>query len=323
MLHTPPTDALDQNLAAKLDTVWGDPATWVANGLQWLHLRAVRERMNLRVTGDVALDPLHWFFATVKRQQASPMRRVLVLGCGSGELEREIASAGWAEEIVAIDLSAKVLDVARGTAAAAGAAVKHVQADMNCLPVGQAGFEAGSFDAVLGVSSVHHCADVEHLYTSVSTLLAPGGWFYLDEYVGPDRFQWPNHQVRMMNQLLDLLPERLRTTGDGRVKGNVWRPSVAEVVAVDPSEAVRSADLLPLLDHYFEIVEQRPYGGAILRVLLSDIAQNFLSAEAEPYLHSLIEAEEDLYRAGRLANELTCVIARVPTAASAPSMPVH
>lgn len=319
MSHIHSAVEIDHDLAGRLDSVWGDPAVWVENGLQWTHVQAVSDRMHEQITGDASITPLEWFFAVVGAHRPLPLRRVLVLGCGQGHVERQVARFGWSGEIVAIDLSAKVLEVARANAQAAGAQVRYIQADMNCLPVGQQGFERGSFDAVLGVSSVHHCADLENLYASVAALLAPAGWFYLDEYVGPDRFQYPNQQVRFMNQLLDLLPERLRTTFDGRLKGNLWRPSVEEVVAVDPSEAVHSSALLPLLDRYFEVHEHRPYGGALLRVVLADIAQNFRDAAAEPYLHGLLQAEEDLFRSGRLQRDLACVIARVPTAASQPS----
>ncbi len=310
---------IDQDLADRLDTTWGDPATWVAHGLQWLHLDAVRERMHEQVTGDAAVSPLDWFFQAVGAAQSLPLRRVLVLGCGQGTVERQVARAGWATEIVAIDLSAKVLEVARANAAADGVAIQYLQADMNRLPLGQPGFEPGSFDAVLGVSSVHHCADLEHLYASLASLLVPGGWLFLDEYVGPDRFQFPDHHVRFMNQLLDILPEHFRTLNDGRVKGNLWRPSVAEVVAIDPSEAVRSSEVLPLLEPHFEVQERRPYGGAILRVVLSDIAQNFQGAAAAPWLHALLGAEEDMFRTGRLQRDMACVMARARGGANPPS----
>lgn len=323
MSDSPDTIRLNQDLASQLDEAWGDPSSWVAHGLQWMHLDAVRHRMNAQVTGDPAITPLKWFFSTVSNHQGLPLQRVLVLGCGPGDVEREVARHGWAKDIVAVDLSAKVLEVARSRATAEGLSITYVQADMNQMPVGQPGFAAGSFDAVLGISSVHHCADLEHLYTSISVLLKPAGWVFLDEYVGADRFQFATHHVRFMNQLLDLLPERLRTTYDGRVKGNLWRPSVEEVVAVDPSEAVRSSEVLPLLGKYFNIVEHRPYGGAVLRVLLSDIAQNFAGSDQEHYLHSLLEAEEDLFRAGRLQRDLACVIARAQPAASQPSTVGH
>lgn len=321
MPHSAPSPAIDHELAGRLDAAWGDPATWVEHGLQWTHLPAVKAHLHEQVTGDASIEPLEWFFRFVGACQPLPLRRVLFLGCGEGRDERKVAGSGWADEILAIDLSAKVLELARNRAQAAGAPIRYVQADMNRLPVGQSGFEAGSFDAVLGIASVHHCSGLESLYASVATLLAPGGWFYLDEYVGPDRFQCADPQLRFMNQLLDALPHHLRTTGDGQLRGNLWRPSVDEVVAVDPTEAVRSSELLPLLDRHFDVVEHRPYCGALLRVVLAAIAQNFMNADAEPWLHALLRAEDDLFRSGRVQRDLACVIARARTAASAPPAP--
>lgn len=321
MSPVPSSTALDQDLAAHLDSAWGDPATWLAHGLQWLHLDAVREHIQEQVTGDAAVSPLEWFFQTVGAAQPLPLRRVLVLGCGQGTVERQVARAGWANEIVAIDLSAKVLAVARANAAADGLAIQYLQADMNHLPLGQPGFEPASFDAVLGVSSVHHCADLEHLYASLHRLLVPTGWLFLDEYVGPDRFQFPDHQVRFLNQLLDLLPGHLRSLYDGRVKGNLSRPTVEAVVAIDPSEAVRSSQVLPLLGRHFDVLQRRPYGGAILRVLLSDIAQNFQDAAARPWLHALLGVEEELFRTGRLQRDMACVMARARSQRGGASRP--
>lgn len=319
--HSTPLPDIDHELAGRLDAAWGDPAAWVAHGLHWTHLPAVKARLHEQVTGDASIEPLEWFFSVVAAHQPLPLRRVLFLGCGQGRDERLVARSGWADEIVAIDLSAKALDLAREQARAAGARIHYVQADMNSLPVGQRGFEPGSFDAVLGISSVHHCANLEDLYAGVAQLLAPAGWFYLDEYVGPDRFQCANSQLRFMNQLVDMLPHHLRTTGDGQLKGNLWRPSVDEVIAVDPTEAVRSSEVLPLLDHHFDVFEHRPYGGALMRVVLAAIAQNFMSAEAEPWLHALLRSEDDLFQSGRVQRDLACVIARVRTAATAPPSP--
>ncbi|MGC4404635.1 class I SAM-dependent methyltransferase [Methyloversatilis sp. MC4-4] len=321
MSPSPSVPDIDLELVHRLDAAWGDPAAWVAHGLHWTHLPAVKARLHEQVTGDASVEPLEWFFSVVAAHQPLPLRRVLFLGCGQGRDERMVARSGWADEIVAIDLSAKALDLAREQARAAGARIHYVQADMNSLPVGQRGFEPGSFDAVLGISSVHHCANLEDLYAGVAQLLAPAGWFYLDEYVGPDRFQCANSQLRFMNQLVDMLPHHLRTTGDGQLKGNLWRPSVDEVIAVDPTEAVRSSEVLPLLDHHFDVFEHRPYGGALMRVVLAAIAQNFMSAEAEPWLHALLRAEDDLFRSGRVQRDLACVIARVRTAATAPPSP--
>ena len=88
---------------------------------------------------------------------------------------------------------------------------------------------------MLGVSSVHHCANLA-CSTAISALLAPHGW--LDEYVGPDQFPWPDSQIASLTAWPSCCPERLMTLRNGSCKRHFRRPSVAEVVAVDPSEAI-------------------------------------------------------------------------------------
>lgn len=300
---------LEPDLSAKLDDAWGDPDAWVANGLQWIHLDEVQALINRRVSGDPSIRPLAWFANHLAAAGALPMQRALVLGCGAGQVERDLHQHGWAREIVAFDLSPRVL--ARAREAAAGIdSIRYVRASMDALPVGEPHFLPGSFDAVLGVASVHHCARLDALYAAVVRLLAPGGWFFLDEYVGPDRFQYSRTHMEQVSALLDLLPERLLKTRSGELKRGLRPPTVDEVVAVDPSEAVCSSRILPLLQERFEVVAQRPYGGSVLHVLLANIAQNFLTSESKRWLRAMIEAEDELDRLGVLEQHFSCAIAR-------------
>ena len=313
---------IEPALSDKLDAAWGDPETWVANGLQWIHLDEIQALINRRVSGDPSISPLAWFARHVQAAGALPVRRALVVGCGTGEIERELHAHGWASEIVAFDLSPKAL--ARARRAAVGMdSITYVLASMDELPVGEPPFEPGSFDAVIGVASIHHCGQLETLYARLARLLTPDGWFFLREYVGPDRFQYSSAHMQQVATLAELLPESLVTTRSGQVKRGFRAPTVAEVVAVDPSEAVCSSRILPLLAEHFDIVAQRPYGGAVLHVLLADIAQNFLPAEAKPWLTALIEAEEELDRLGLLEQHFSCAIARPRRAASGSPSPAR
>jgi len=305
--RAPQVDAED--LSGKLDLAWGDPQAWTANGLQWLHLPAVQSMVRRRVTGNPDLAPLDWFFAHVMRDSGGPFARVLVLGCGFARIERLVIERGWAAHVVAMDFSAKIIAAAREEAKATPE-ICYTHADMDCLPVGQAPFEPGSFDVVLGVSSVHHCAKLAELYEGLHRLLKPGGWMFLDEYVGPSRFQYPESQLQLVRRFSSLLPVRLRTTRSGAPREGLRAPTVEEVIAVDPSEAACSADILALLPGWFDIERLRPYGGALLHLLFAQVAQNFLDPAEEHTVRALIEAEEELYREGRLSHDFACVIAR-------------
>jgi len=296
--------------AARVDAVWGNPADWDADGLHWGALPAIQQAINRRVTGDPALGPLAWFFARVGRERSLPIPRALVLGCGGGQLERQLAASGWVQDIVGTDLSPRVLDHAAAAARAEGfSSIRYLPGDMNRLDLDEA-----PFDVVFGVSAVHHCADLEALCGAVDRLLIPTGWFYLDEYVGPNRFQWTDPQLRHVNRLLDLLPDDLVRTATGQIRRNFQLASAEAVAAFDPSEAVRSAEIPAIIAERFEVVERRGYGGALLHLLLAQVAQNFLSApdraRAEVYLDRLIEAEERLHRAGRIDDDFMVILAR-------------
>jgi hypothetical protein len=82
--------------------------------------------------------------------------------------------------------------------------------------------------------------------------------------------------LSLINELLIALPPRLRRSGlTGAIYESKQRPTVEEMIANDPSEAVRSDELLPVLESRFSIIDRRDLGGTILQHLLYDIVQNF------------------------------------------------
>jgi SAM-dependent methyltransferase len=296
--------------AARIDAVWGNPADWDAEGRNWTWLPEVQRTINQRVTGDAAMTPLAWFFDRIARSRHLPVERALVLGCGGGPLERELVATGWVREVVAIDLSPSVLVRANAAAAQQGLrSIRYIHADMNRLVLDEA-----PFDVVLGSAAVHHCANLEALFGAVERLLVGDGWLYLNEYVGPNRFQWTDRQVHYANHLLSLLPDDLVRTLSGELRRGFRRIGPEEVAAHDPSEAVRSADIANAVAERFDVIERRGYGGALLHLVLAQIAQNF--ADPSPlsrpaiYLDRLIAAEDRLRRSGYLADDFAVILAQ-------------
>lgn len=302
--------AADQSDIRRVDEVWGDPDNWEAEGWHWTHLPAI-QRMNSRhVTGRSDLSALAWFFERVASEQALPLGRALVLACGGGHLERLLITSGWVREIVAVDLSPRSLATAEAAAKAQGVTgIRYQQGDMNRLDV------TGPFDAVFNVSASHHCSNLEGLFEAVKRLLKPGGWFYTDDFVGPSRFQWSDQQVLHINRLLQMLPDRFVHSRSGWCRRVFYRNDAKVVSDFDPSEAVRSAEILPLLHRHFQIETCRGYGGGLLHLALANIAHNFDVAESgDPtgpaYLDLLIEASDQLRRTGRTQDDFAVAIAR-------------
>ncbi len=213
------------------------------------------------------------------------------------------------------------------------------------------------YDAVWAVGSMHHFEQLEHVFAMVAYALKPNGLFILHEYVGPNRFQFPTYQHRVIQACLDLLPPAYRRVSprvaqarlvggglprnllqrvvdkwqDGDLLAAVGRrlhllwaaragvalekitanlPTERSVIAVDPSEAVRSAEIVSVLQQYFDIVEYKPLGGTILQFLLADIAGNFEQDEAgNRLLEMLFTIEDTLMEVGALQSDFAYIVA--------------
>lgn len=115
--------------------------------------------------------------------------------------------------------------------------------------------------------------------------------------------------------LLAAVGRRLRLLRAARAgapleKSTANLPTARSVIAVDPSEAVRSDEIVPLLRQYFDIVETKPLGGTILQFLLADIAGNFQQDETGAQLLEMLFAIEDaLIDAGHLDSDFAYIVA--------------
>lgn len=106
--------------------------------------------------------------------------RVLDLGCGAGHAS--FAAAAMANEVVAYDLSAEMLDVVAGAARDRGLAnVQTRQGAAESLP-----FEDASFCAVVSRMSAHHWRDVPAALREIRRVLKPNGKVVLIDIVGAD-----------------------------------------------------------------------------------------------------------------------------------------
>lgn len=107
----------------------------------------------------------------ITREYLRPDMAVLEVGCGSGSTA--LAHAPFVRHILAIDVSARMVAIAEGRAAAAGVA------NVGFRRAAVEGFEApdGSFDAVLGLSVLHLLADRDAALRKLHRLLRPGGVF--------------------------------------------------------------------------------------------------------------------------------------------------
>jgi SAM-dependent methyltransferase len=251
----------------------GDPTH-----ISWLASAEVRRYINRSISGDEDRGALDWF------QQKFPRRfgRGLSIGCGTGALERDLIRRGICERVDAFDGSLASLWFARKEARAAGfeEQVRYFAADFNAISL-----PAGTYDIVFVHQALHHVTELEGLYATIVRSLRDGGLLYIDEYVGPSRFDWDEALIRPHRAIYDALPERTRAE----------QKLLLPIQPDDPSEAVRSSEIIDRLRIGFRVLEQRDYGGNLLSVLFPVI--DWSEAEAD-LVTTLIGQERSMLAEG-------------------------
>ena len=105
------------------------------------------------------------------REYMTPDSSVLEFGCGTGSTA--LIHAAHVKNIVAIDISRKMIEIARQKAKKSGVEnVGFIQATLDELT-----FEPGSFDIVLGLNVLYLLDDMDAAIQKSFELLSPGGVF--------------------------------------------------------------------------------------------------------------------------------------------------
>lgn len=216
----------------------------------------VRSRINERVSGRAHVWPAEWLAAELKGR--APVRRMLSIGCGTGDLERYLVASGVAAAAVGIDTAGTAIEVARQKASGEGLGhrLTYVHGDASAYLASE-----DAFDAIVFHQSLHHFDDPHGVLAACRERIRPEGVLILDEYVGPSRDEWRWYSMLPYNLVYYTLPAAVRRP---RL---VRRPVNVE----DPTEAIASSAILPAVAANFEIVRRRDYGGQLLSVIYPNL----------------------------------------------------
>lgn len=257
----------------------------------WWDLDDVMKRWNRLITGDSDVD--YQEYVAKKFFRGRKELRAISIGCGTGRKEIGWAATKKFSSITGYDISKSRIQIAQELARRSKwkGRLKFEVGDVHALQ-----FPPASFDVVIFDNSLHHCSPLQPVVDKANQWLSEKGFVVVNEYVGPDRFQWTDKQVALTNALLQVLPERLRRKKDGKLKNRMTRPGALAVRLNDPSEAAESSAILNSLQRRFAVLEVRPYGGTILANLLKDIAHNFSdhTRETRDWLEFLFGVEDRL-----------------------------
>ncbi|QHF48012.1 SAM-dependent methyltransferase [Pseudomonas sp. S35] len=237
--------------------------------------------------------------------------RMLSIGCGTGTLERELYRLNAFEHCDAMDIAPGALDAARAEALAMGASTIHY----SLCDIEKTDLPAHHYDAVWFNGSLHHIRELEVVCQRVARSLKPGGWLFFNEYVGANHFAFDAQQRAAISHAFGLIPEQFRRSfvqgSYGQVQQVVPLPDPADVVKVDPSEAVRSADILRVVGEHFDIRALNRCGGSLLQFLMHGIAGNFKEDNPQSLrvLQMLFDIEDGLIESDTLKSDFVIVAA--------------
>lgn len=175
--------------------------------------------------------------------------RVASVGCGDCATEVQVA-AGLVElgmanfHFTCLDISDAALTRGQGHMRDAG--LEHhftvTAHDFN------QGLPTGRFDVVMANQSLHHVIELERLYGSIKSQLAPEGCFLVSDMIGRNGHQRWSEARAMVNEIWEWLPSRYRYNWQLRRQEDQF---LDWDCSNEGFEGVRAQDVLPLLLQYF------------------------------------------------------------------------
>ena len=232
----------------------------------------------------------------------------LSLCCGDGGFEKTLLAAGAFESIEGLDLSEVRIEAARAAIGEHQGRLTFRACDIDMADFGQA-----SCDAVIAKAALHHLSRLEALFDGIARCLRPGGVLVTLDFFGATRFQWTDRQLDEVNRFLETeVPEDLRRLPDGSLYRAV-RPTVQQMIDMDPSEAVRAADLYPMLRERFELLVDLPLGGTLLNLILhGSIVDHFEPGNPahDAIVRKAFARERRLMAEGAIDSDFRLIIAR-------------
>ena len=127
-------------------------------------------------------------------------------------------------------------------------------------------------------------------------MLSNKGLVVINEYTGPNMFQFGRQRMGLLNKTLKNIPEDLRQRlNSNSIKKRIYEPGILRMYIADPSEACNSSAIMECINNQFNVIEEKKLGGDILHFVLKDIAHNFLSGTPETIstLQNLFTTEDD------------------------------
>ncbi len=207
------------------------------------------------------------------KEYAVECETALSLACGEGRAERELLKAGCCAFFDAIDISDAAISKAREIAARDNLPIKYRVGDLNDVVLPE-----NKYDLIVTQTCLHHVVNLEHLAQQINNSLKPNGILWIFDYIGESKFQYSDERLRVVNDILELLPDcfKWNELRNMTIK-KIVRPDPDNLIS--PFEAIRSAEIMPLFEKYFEVIEKREFDSILHLLCQAGMKNNYLIHE--------------------------------------------
>jgi len=236
----------------------------------------------------------------------------LTLACGDMHGEYRMLKNAGAKEIDAFDISEGQRDKFFRNVYDGAVRVNYEICDVN-----QISLDRKRYDVVFVLQAYHHVERLEHVADEIRASLKDDGIFVLIDYVGANFLQRTPRQRDLCGAIWRTMPERYRIARNGRVVNELRIP---DKDSLSPYEAIRSEEILSVLESRFETRDAFLYGG-ILMPLFNGFANNYTDSPDDLMFQKIMwQLDRWLIQTGRIEPNFIRAIF-VPRASVIPIQP--
>jgi SAM-dependent methyltransferase len=265
--------------------------------LDWWNSKRIMRHINGNGYGRKTNDPFAFNAMLAEMLSLPADARGISIGVGIGVKEIDLLKRGIVQHIEMWEISQARVDMSNENLAKNGLADRATVR----LGDGLARAAEGQFHLVHWQNSLHHMLDMEAAIRWSRAALAPGGALVFNEYVGPDRFQWPDEDVRVVDTLFQIMPASVREAclASGRqVPDAIRRPGWQAMIDRDPTESAQSSRILPLVREHFREVRTFDLGGMVYHPMLGRFEHFAEDVASRAWVDACLEVDKARSKAG-------------------------
>jgi SAM-dependent methyltransferase len=230
--------------------------------------------------------------------------RGLSIGVGKAEAELNLISLGGFDRYDLYDVSPVATETGRQTAQARGLKA----ANFVCGDIYEAVLPDGGYDVITFFAALHHMGDLEAILQKCNRMLAPGGVLWAAEYVGPDRFQFPDKHTAFAKALYRALDPEIKLPFEPELRF----PSAEEVIAADPTESIHPSEIQSTMRSIWPNMEFIGTYGTLMFILSWCLNYNawYDTDQGRESFNTILDIDAAMIDAGRLPHYFAYLVAK-------------